>query len=47
LQFFPTDKIIIKVEYRHDIANNAVFLKSDGTLSKNNDLIGTQFIYSF
>jgi hypothetical protein len=47
LQFFPTDKTQIKVEYRHDFANNAVFRRSDGSLSKNNDIFGTQFIYSF
>jgi hypothetical protein len=45
--FFPTQKITVKVEYRHDWANNRVFLRSDGSYSKNNDVLGAQFIYSF
>ncbi|CAB3807432.1 hypothetical protein LMG28688_06550 [Paraburkholderia caffeinitolerans] len=47
LLFYPTQKIIVKVEYRHDWANNHVFLHSDGSYSKSNDLLGAQFIYSF
>jgi len=47
LLFFPTQQITVKVEYRHDWATQKVFLRSDGSYSKNNDLLGTQFIYSF
>ncbi|RQH05299.1 DUF3138 family protein [Paraburkholderia dinghuensis] len=47
LLFFPTQQIQVKVEYRHDWATQKVFLRSDGSYSKNNDLLGTQFIYSF
>ncbi|NYH13574.1 hypothetical protein GGD41_000802 [Paraburkholderia bryophila] len=45
--FFPTQKITVKVEYRHDWATQDVFLKADGSYSKSNDLLGAQFIYSF
>ncbi len=47
LLFYPTQQITLKVEYRHDWSNNAVFLRSDGSYSKSNDLLGTQLIYSF
>ncbi|CAD6556443.1 hypothetical protein LMG27952_06108 [Paraburkholderia hiiakae] len=45
--FFPTQKIIVKVEYRHDWSNNRVFLRNDGSYAKSNDLLAAQFIYSF
>ncbi|HXZ07893.1 MAG TPA: DUF3138 family protein, partial [Paraburkholderia sp.] len=45
--FYPTQQIQVKVEYRHDWANNQVFLRDNGSYSKNNDLLATQFIYSF
>jgi hypothetical protein len=47
LLFFPTQQITVKVEYRHDWANQKVFLRNDGSYSKSNDLLATQFIYSF
>ncbi|MGU7772716.1 DUF3138 family protein [Burkholderia sp. MR1-5-21] len=47
LLFYPTQQITVKVEYRHDWANNKVFLRNDGSYAKNNDLLATQFIYSF
>lgn len=47
LLFFPTQQITVKMEYRHDWATQKVFLRSDGSYSKNNDMLGTQFIYSF
>ncbi|HLX01125.1 MAG TPA: DUF3138 family protein [Trinickia sp.] len=47
LLFYPTQQITVKVEYRHDWANNAVFLRNDGSYAKSNDLLATQFIYSF
>ncbi|PQV52462.1 DUF3138 family protein [Paraburkholderia sp. BL21I4N1] len=47
LLFFPTAQITVKVEYRHDWANNKVFLRNDGSYSRSNDLLATQFIYSF
>ncbi|OXC79780.1 Uncharacterized protein in putrescine utilization cluster [Caballeronia sordidicola] len=47
LLFYPTQQITVKVEYRHDWANKQVFLKNDGSYGKSNDLIATQFIYSF
>jgi hypothetical protein len=47
LLFYPAEKMTIKLEYRHDFANKAVFQRSDGSLSKSNDLLGTQFIYAF
>ncbi|MFD1557603.1 DUF3138 family protein [Paraburkholderia silviterrae] len=47
LLFFPTQKITVKVEYRHDWSNNRVFLRNDGSYAKSNDLLATQFIYSF
>ncbi|HWT35074.1 MAG TPA: DUF3138 family protein [Paraburkholderia sp.] len=47
LLFFPTQQITVKVEYRHDWANQNVFLRNDGSYSKSNDLLATQFIYSF
>ncbi|GLU32707.1 DUF3138 family protein [Trinickia caryophylli] len=47
LLFYPTQQITVKVEYRHDWANQKVFLRNDGSYSKSNDLLATQFIYSF
>ncbi|MDV3100218.1 DUF3138 family protein [Burkholderia cenocepacia] len=47
LLFYPTQQITVKVEYRHDAANHPVFLKSNGTYARSNDLAGMQFIYSF
>ncbi|KVK75544.1 hypothetical protein WS90_25805 [Burkholderia cepacia] len=47
LLFYPTQQITVKVEYRHDWANNKVFLRNDGSYGKSNDLLATQFIYSF
>ncbi|MBC8752333.1 MULTISPECIES: DUF3138 family protein [Paraburkholderia] len=47
LLFYPTQQIMVKVEYRHDWANRQVFLKNDGSYGKSNDLLATQFIYSF
>ena len=47
LLFYPTQQITVKVEYRHDWANNQVFLRNDGSYGKSNDLLATQFIYSF
>ncbi|CAE6798533.1 DUF3138 family protein [Paraburkholderia haematera] len=47
LLFFPTQQITVKLEYRHDWANNRVFLRDDGSYSKSNDLLAAQFIYSF
>ena len=47
LLFYPTQQIQVKVEYRHDWANNRVFLRNDGSYGKSNDLLATQFIYSF
>ena len=37
----------MKLEYRHDWANNRVFLRDDGSYSKSNDLLAAQFIYAF
>jgi hypothetical protein len=45
--FYPTQQITVKVEYRHDWANKQVFLKNDGSYGKSNDILATQFIYSF
>ena len=45
LLFYPTQQITVKVEYRHDWAK--VFLRNDGSYGKSNDLLATQFIYSF
>lgn len=47
LLFYPTDQLTLKMEYRHDWANNAVFLKNNGTAKKNNDILGAQMVYSF
>jgi hypothetical protein len=47
LLFFPTQQITLKFEYRHDQANHPVFLMNDGTYSRANDILATQFIYSF
>ncbi|WP_374554837.1 DUF3138 family protein [Aquitalea pelogenes] len=47
LLFYPADKMTVKLEYRHDFASNAVFQRSDGSLSRNNDILATQFIYAF
>jgi hypothetical protein len=47
LLFYPTQQITVNVEYRHDWANKNVFLRNDGSYTKSNDLIATQFIYSF
>ncbi|WP_049096572.1 DUF3138 family protein, partial [Burkholderia cepacia] len=47
LLFYPTQQITVKLEYRHDAANHPVFLKSNGTYARSNDLAGMQFIYSF
>ncbi|WP_369800119.1 DUF3138 family protein [Vogesella sp. LIG4] len=37
----------MKMEYRHDWANQGVFQKADGSASKNNDIFGMQMIYAF
>ncbi len=47
LLFYPTQQIIVKLEYRHDGANHPVFLKSNGDYSRSNDIAAMQFIYSF
>ncbi|EGD05760.1 hypothetical protein B1M_04801, partial [Burkholderia sp. TJI49] len=47
LLFYPTEQITVKLEYRHDAANHPVFLKSNGSYSRSNDLAGMQFVYSF
>jgi hypothetical protein len=47
LMFFPTAQITAKLEYRHDQANHPVFLESDGSYSRSNDILAAQFIYSF
>jgi hypothetical protein len=47
LLFYPADKMTVKLEYRHDFASNAVFQRNDGSLSRNNDILATQFIYAF
>jgi len=47
LLFYATQQITVKVEYRHDWANNNVFLRSDGSYGKSNDLLATQFLYAF
>ena len=47
LLFFPTQQITIKFEYRHDQASHAVFLMHDGSYASGNDILATQFIYSF
>jgi len=47
LLFYPTAQIIVKFEYRHDQASHAVFLNSNGSYSRGNDIAAAQFIYSF
>jgi Protein of unknown function (DUF3138) len=47
LLFYPTQQITVKVEYRHDWATQDVFLHSNGSYSKSNDILATQFIYTF
>jgi len=47
LLFYPTPQITVKLEYRHDQANHAVFLYSNGSYSRSNDIAATQFIYAF
>ncbi len=47
LLFYPTQQITVKVEYRHDWSNKYTFVRSNGSFSKTNDIIGTQFIYTF
>jgi hypothetical protein len=45
--FYATQQITVKVEYRHDWASQNVFLRNNGSYSKSNDILATQFIYSF
>lgn len=47
LLFYPTDQLTLKMEYRHDWANHDVFLRSDGSYRKSNDIIAAQAVYSF
>ncbi|KPC51972.1 DUF3138 family protein [Amantichitinum ursilacus] len=47
LVWYLTDQATLKLEYRHDMASENVFVRNDGTYSKHNDLFGTQFIYAF
>jgi len=47
LLFYPTQQITVKVEYRHDWATQDTFLRNDGSYSKSNDMLATQFIYAF
>lgn len=47
LLFYPTQQITVKVEYRHDWTTQNVFLRSDGSYGKSNDILATQFIYAF
>jgi len=47
LLFYPIDQLIIKMEYRHDWANNDVFVKHDGSFTKTNDVVGATMVYSF
>lgn len=44
---YPTPQLTTKFEYRHDIANLDAFAKNNGALTKHNDLLVTQFVYTF
>jgi hypothetical protein len=43
----PFDNFIVRLEYRHDQSNTAVFQKSDGDLRKFEDTIAAEFMYYF
>nr|WP_199068114.1 DUF3138 family protein [Chromobacterium sp. ASV5] len=47
LLFFPTDQLTLKLEYRHDWANQDMFLFNDGSYRKSSDMIGAQAVYTF
>ena len=47
LLFYPTDQLMLKLELRHDMANQGVFLKSDGSYTRSNDIFGAQMVYTF
>ncbi|WP_371140946.1 DUF3138 family protein [Burkholderia cepacia] len=47
LLLYPTQQTMVKIEYRHDWATQDVFLHGNGSYSKSNDIIATQFIYTF
>jgi len=47
LLFYPTQQLIFKVEYRHDMASQSVFLRNDGSYTKSNDMLATQMVYTF
>jgi len=47
LLFYPIDQLIVKMEYRHDWANNDVFVKHNGSFTKTNDVVGASMVYTF
>ena len=47
LRFYPGEGTQVRIEYRHDQADQAVFTKSDGTLRKFQDTISGELVYNF
>ena len=46
-KYKPFDNFIVRLEYRHDQADTAVFQESNGDLRKGQDTVSTEFMYYF
>jgi hypothetical protein len=46
-KYKPFDNFIVRLEYRHDQANTAVFQENNGDLRKGQDTVETEFMYYF
>jgi hypothetical protein len=46
-KYKPFDNFIVRLEYRHDQSNTAVFQKSNGDLRKGQDTVAMEFMYYF
>lgn len=45
--FYLTEGLDLRAEYRRDMAANAIFVKSNGSLVKNQDTLGLEAVYAF
>lgn len=46
-KYKPFDNFIVRLEYRHDQSNTAVFQESSGDLRKGQDTVAAEFMYYF
>jgi putative OmpL-like beta-barrel porin-2 len=46
-KYKPFDNFIVRLEYRHDQSNTAVFQENNGDLRKGQDTAAAEFMYYF